>query len=99
MKQSTIKIAVTSDSFSFHPVLREKLLQNFPAAKFKSNKQKFSKPELIRYLEGAEGAIIGLETMDREVIDALPDLKFISKYGVGLDNLDLEYMKKKNIGL
>ncbi len=94
-----LNIAVTSDSFSFHPVLKERLSALFPSAKFKQNKVKFTKPELIKYLENCDGAIIGLEKIDAEVIDALPKLKIISKYGVGTDNLDLEYMKKKGIHL
>jgi phosphoglycerate dehydrogenase-like enzyme len=94
-----VKIAVTSDSFSFHPVLRERLSALFPGAKFKSNKVKFTKPELIEYLRGCDGAVIGLERIDAEVIDALPELRIISKYGVGIDNLDLDHMKRKGIRL
>lgn len=96
---SDVKIAVTSDSFSFHPVLREKLCSLFPSTKFKINRIKFTKHELIEYLKGCDGAIIGLEKMDKEVIDALPELKIISKYGVGIDNLDLDYIKQKKIHL
>ena len=35
--------------------------------------------------------------MSPEFIDKLPKLKIISKYGVGLDNIDLEACKKRNI--
>lgn len=94
-----VKIAVTSDSFSFHSGLKEKMCAHFPQTKFKQDKIKFSKPALIEYLKGCDGAVIGLEKIDEEVIDALPQLKIISKYGVGTDNLDLDYMKKKNIQL
>ena len=45
----------------------------------------------------ADGMILGLEQMDRQVLQQLNNLKIIAKYGVGLDNLDLEAAKELNI--
>ena len=98
MKNSQ-KIAVTSGSFSFNPVLVDELKSHFPNTTFKENKDNLSKPDLIKYLSECDGAIVGLDEIDKEVIDALPNLKIIAKYGVGLNNLDLDYMKEKNIKL
>ncbi len=39
-------------------------------------------------------AITGLEIFTKEILTSLPDLKVISKYGVGLDMIDLETMRK-----
>jgi D-3-phosphoglycerate dehydrogenase len=36
------------------------------------------------------GIIAGLEPLDEEVLDQLPELRCISRVGVGLDNVDLE---------
>ena len=52
---------------------------------------------LIDFLKDCEGVIVALEQMVPEVIDQLPKLKVISKFGVGLNNIDIEYCKKKNI--
>lgn len=93
------KIAVTSDSFSFNPLLTSKLQSYFPNSVFKTHKNKFSKEELIEFIRHCDGVIVGLEKMDKEVIDSIPNLKIISKYGVGTDNLDLDYMKEKKIRL
>jgi phosphoglycerate dehydrogenase-like enzyme len=93
------KIAVTSDSFSFNSELTSRLRSYFPSSIFKPHKNKFSKAELIEFIQGCDGVIVGLEKMDKEVIDAVPNLRIISKYGVGTDNLDLDYMREKNIRL
>ncbi len=45
---------------------------------------------LIALLRGHERAIVGLEPIDERVLNAVPELRVISKYGVGLDGVDLE---------
>lgn len=52
-------------------------------------------PELDHFVSlaqahGATMALIGRERLDRKSLEQLPKLKFIAKYGVGLDNLDDE---------
>ena len=59
--------------------------------------RKFSETDLIEHLSEADGVIIGLDPFTSRVIDALPRLKVISKFGVGLDNVDVEHALKKNI--
>jgi len=54
---------------------------------------------LIEFLEGMDGAIIGIEPMTHQVISKLPTLKLISKYGVGTNNLDMSAIKQHNIAL
>lgn len=43
------------------------------------------------------GIIAGTEQISKDVIDKAPNLKVISRYGAGLDNVDVEYCKQKNI--
>ena len=43
--------------------------------------------------------ICGLEEFSKDILDKLPNLKVISKYGVGIDNLDLQAMAEKEISL
>jgi D-3-phosphoglycerate dehydrogenase len=94
-----MKIAVTSPSFSKHPVLIQKMNELFPDAKLNSQGKIFSKSELLLYLKGFDAVIVGLDEMDKEVINALPSLRIISKYGVGLNNIDVEYCKSKGIAI
>jgi D-3-phosphoglycerate dehydrogenase len=96
---NNIKIAVTSNSFSFNTALTGELSTYFPNVKLKKMKGNLDKDQLIEYLSDSDGAIIGLDQMTKEVIDKLPNLRIISKYGVGLDNLDIDYLKQKNIAI
>lgn len=92
-------VVVCSRSFSFNPVLREELLSKFSKVKFNEDGKTLSGHELINFLQGSERAIIGLENIDSGILNELPYLKIISKYGVGLNNLDLQAMYNKKIKL
>ena len=52
---------------------------------------------MIEYLKGFDAAIVGLDQIDNEVLTHLPELRIIAKYGVGLNNIDLEACKKHNV--
>ncbi|MBB4080237.1 D-3-phosphoglycerate dehydrogenase [Lewinella aquimaris] len=92
-----LKLAVTSPSFSTHPVLQKEILKSFPGAKLNLDGTRFVGQELIDYIQDAEALVIGLEQMDACTIDACRDLKIIAKYGVGLNNIDLDHCKRKGI--
>lgn len=94
-----MKIRATSTSFSKHPRLRAALLSVFPDAEFNDAGVKYTKDELIAYIGDADGLVLGLEQVDDEVLAACPNLKIISKYGVGLDNLDLEACEKRGVAV
>jgi D-3-phosphoglycerate dehydrogenase len=44
--------------------------------------------ELIEYGKGAIGFLVSYSKITRRVMEALPDLKIVVKYGVGYDNID-----------
>lgn len=92
-------IKATSTSFSKHPRLRAALLADFPDAVFNDDGRKYSRAELIDYLYDADGVVLGLEEIDDEVLEACPSLKIVSKYGVGLDNLDQQACAKRRIAV
>lgn len=50
-----------------------------------------------KLLADCDGIIVGIDPLNREVLDAAPRLRVISKYGVGLDNVDLEECKRRGI--
>lgn len=92
-----MRVAVTSPSFSKHPDLIAKMAIEFPDAKLNAEGLLFSKNELITYLNGYDAAIVGLDEIDEEVLNQLPNLKIIAKYGVGLNNIDLEACKRHDV--
>lgn len=94
-----VLITVTTPTFSKNDILRKELSQYFPNAKFNISGDKLEGKRLIQFIEGAEGLIIGLEKIDRDVIDSLSSLKIISKYGVGLDNIDTQYCSQNGIAI
>lgn len=57
----------------------------------------YTKEEFYDITKDADGVIVGVETVDREYIDTHPKLKAVVKFGVGTDNIDLEYCKEKDI--
>ena len=93
------KIAVTSRSFSRHPVLRAELLEKYPEVTFNDTGGSLRGEQLIDFLKGHDGAITALEPMTDTVFMALPELKVLSKYGVGLDMIDIPALKRHSIKL
>ena len=54
---------------------------------------------MIGFIGNADAAIVGVETIDDSVLKHTTKLKIISKYGVGLDNIDQESLKNRDIFL
>ena len=94
-----MRVAVTPPSFCKSESLRSKLSGLFPNTIYSEKNNYLSESELVDFLIGAEAAIIGRDPVTQSALDALPELKIISKYGVGLDNIDLDAIRKKGIEL
>ena len=97
MKQHKASIKVTSRSFSRHPVLKQELLDLFPNSVFNIDGPPTGLPNIAEFLKDADGVILGLEEIDRHVLQQLENVKIIAKYGVGLDNLDVSSAEKLGI--
>jgi len=54
---------------------------------------------LIEFLKGHDKAITGLEVLDESVFAAVPELRIVSKYGVGLDTIDLEAAARHGVSV
>ena len=79
------KVCVASRSFSRHPILRAELLEKYADVTFNDAGLSLSGSILIDFVDGHDRAITALEKLDAAFFSALPDLKVISKYGVGYD--------------
>lgn len=90
-------VAVTSRSFSTNQFLVKKLKESYPNVSLNLTGKTLKENELVKFLANADKAIVGIEIIDKDILDQLPKLKLISKYGVGLNNLDLDECKKRNI--
>lgn len=56
-----------------------------------------TKEEMISEIEDAEAVIVGVDPLDREVLERANRLKIIAKYGVGTDNIDSDYARSRGI--
>ena len=52
---------------------------------------------MVEAIQGMDAVILGTEVFNRNVIDHADKLKIVSRYGVGLDKIDVEYLKEKGI--
>lgn len=74
------------------------LLEDKVEIEVKPENQYLSRSELAERLKDKQGAIILLgDTIDAEVFDVAKELKVISNYAVGYDNIDIEEAKKRGI--
>lgn len=99
MKDTTTRVAVASRSFSRHPLLRQALLERYDHVTFNDQGLSLKGDSLVGYLRGHDKAITALEVLDDSVFGALPDLKVVGKYGVGLDMIDLDAMQRRGVKL
>ena len=94
-----VQIAVASRSFSSNNDLIKSLKLKNQNIKLNTSGKTLKGDELASFLEGSTHAIIGIEEIDSDLLDKLPNLKQISKYGVGINNIDLEECKKRGVGV
>lgn len=87
------KVAVCSRSFSNNPVLRTELLARYQCVTFNDAGLQLRGDSLVEFLRGHDKAITALETIDEYVLNRLPELQVISKYGVGMDMIDMAAMR------
>lgn len=94
-----MKIAVSSPLFSRTPLLVNELKEQFDDVKTNTTYALREKSALIEFLKDADGIIVGNETVDEEVLAHCQNLKIVSRYGVGLDNIDTKALEARGIKL
>jgi phosphoglycerate dehydrogenase-like enzyme len=92
------KVAVTSRSFSRHPELVAELRSRFPDARLNPGESLYGE-NLVEFLRGHDAAIVALDRIDATLLAAVPELRVISKYGVGLDGIDIEAIERRGVML
>lgn len=95
------RVAVPAVSFGQHPGLVDLLRETYPDAKINTEGAPYYRTtqETIDYLRGYDAAIVSFEMINDEVLEALPELKVVSKLGVGLDKIDPAAMKRHGVRL
>jgi phosphoglycerate dehydrogenase-like enzyme len=99
MTQKTPWVAVTPPPICNSSTLRNELSDLFPQLLLNDTGRYLTEDELIRFAGEADALLVGRDRITGKVLSALPQLKIIAKYGVGLDNIDQEALKRHSVKL
>jgi D-3-phosphoglycerate dehydrogenase len=92
------KLLVTPTSYGKNdPRLKSDLEAQVGQVTYNPTGKPLTSSEVAALLPGVDGYIAGLDVIDRASLERADRLKVISRYGVGVDNVDLEACKKKGI--
>ena len=93
-------VAVASHSFSRNPTLRQELLDRYPGSRFNDEGTAvLAGDALVAVPARRRKAITGLDVLDEAVFRAVPELRLVSKYGVGLDMIDLDAARRHGVSV
>lgn len=94
----TYKILVTPRSFGKHSDNPFKILesQGFEVIR-NPYSEIMTEEQIIEQIKDVDGVIIGVDPLNKNVLQNAKKLKVIAKYGVGIDNIDIDFAKKNNI--
>lgn len=92
------KILVTPRSFGKHSHAAIELLEKQGLeVVFNPYGRILTEEEMKKEIADVEGIIVGVDPLNSDILAKATNLKAISKYGVGTDNIDLDYCKVHQI--
>lgn len=100
MNLKNFRILVTATSFGINdPTLRSYLEDCVGEVVYNPTEKPLSSNHLANLLPGIDGLIAGLDVLDENALRSADCLKVISRYGVGVDNVDLDACRFRNIAV
>ncbi|MFC7554614.1 hypothetical protein ACFQU7_23950 [Pseudoroseomonas wenyumeiae] len=82
------------------PYLRKRILAEYPAAKFNDDiRHRMTEDEVIAFLSDCDSAIMGGDVVNDRVLEALPHIRDIGIFGVGLNTVDLPACQRHGVRL
>lgn len=92
------RVLITPTSYAkFDPSLRTRIEETIGYVLYNTHGRPLTAYELRQLIPDIDGYIAGLDEIDKSVIEAAEHLKVISRYGVGVDNIDLTVAREKGI--
>ncbi|MHC4917632.1 MAG: phosphoglycerate dehydrogenase [Planctomycetota bacterium] len=92
------KVLVTPRSYGKNdPGLKSELEAAVGEVVYNPEGRSLKAEEVCKLIPGCAGYIAGLDEIDASVFEVAKDLKVISRYGVGVDRVDLETAKAKGV--
>lgn len=94
------KVLVTLSELFYRaaPRLKEKIEVLGAECLFLDSKN-VSREALLTRIKDVDIYVLGVEKADRELIDAAGKLRYIIKFGAGVDNIDVAYARQKGISV
>jgi D-3-phosphoglycerate dehydrogenase / 2-oxoglutarate reductase len=92
-----VSVAITIRSFDLSSPAIEKLKEHSTISFINNSGGKLTETDLITALKNVQGVIAGTETFSRRVINQSPNLRVISRVGVGTDSIDLDAAQEHGI--
>lgn len=93
-----MKILITPRSFaSFSDKPFKMLTEKGYKIKRNNTGRPYKKEEMLKFIKDVDGIIIGIDELSAEIIETANELKVISKYGIGLDSIDINVATNKKI--
>ncbi len=98
MNLEKCKVLVTPTSFGRdNPELKQSLEAQVGEVVYNPTGKPLSAAALIELIADVDGYIAGLDEITQDVIGAAAKLKVIARYGVGVDNVDLQAAKSRGV--
>jgi D-3-phosphoglycerate dehydrogenase / 2-oxoglutarate reductase len=95
---NNMKILVSSRSFGKTDSGAKEILQKEGLELIKNPfGRKMTEKEIIEVGEGVVGIIAGTEKITKKILSDLKKIKVISRYGIGMDNIDVQEAQKRGI--
>ena len=93
-----MKVLITPRSFGkYNDIAKNQLVEHGIEIISNPSGSILKEEQLIDLVKDVDGIIIGVDPLNEQVLSHAKNLKVISKYGVGVDNIDLDYCKSHNI--
>ena len=94
-----MRVAVAARSFARNPALRSAIQSRYRDVSFSDGESILGGDALVAFLRGHDAAIVGLERIDDNILGQVPELTLVSKYGVGLDGVDVAALARRGVKL
>jgi lactate dehydrogenase-like 2-hydroxyacid dehydrogenase len=96
MDIKTCRVLVTATSFGkSDPSLMTYLEEQVSEVIYNKTGKPLTASQLGELLPGIHGFLAGLDTINAEALQYAGSLKVISRYGVGIDNVDLDAARQR----
>lgn len=93
-----MKVLITPRGFANYGVdIIEKMEKRGLLVHYNKTGQAYTRDEFRALAKDADAIIVGVDDMSREMMEGCNQLKAICKFGVGTDNIDLDYAKERGI--